>query len=64
MVRYIRHLFKLRPVMHRPNIWVCVMRERKIVVVRNFDVGPMDSVVMYRLLSQLYLSYAWLGRQS
>ena len=62
MVRYIRHLFKLRPVMHRPNIWVCVMRERKIVVVRNFDVGLMDSVVMYRLLTPGEVPPALLAR--
>ena len=51
MVRYIRHLFKLRPVMHRPNIWVCVLRGRKLAVVRGFDVGLTNSVIMHRFLA-------------
>ena len=51
MVRYIRRLFKLRPELYKPNTWVCVMRHRKLLVVRNFDVGLTDSVIMWRFLT-------------
>jgi len=51
MVRYIRCLFRLRPEIYKPNTWACVMRDRKLVVVRNFDVGLTDSVIMYRFLA-------------
>ena len=51
MVRYIRHLFELRPVMNRPNTWACVLRGRKLAVVRGFDVGLTDSVIMHRFLA-------------
>ena len=51
MARYIRRLFKLRPELSYPNTWACVMRDKKLVVVRNFDVGLTDSVIMYRFLA-------------
>ena len=50
MVRYIRHLFKLRPEIYKPNTWACVMRDKKLVVVRNFDAELTDTVIMYRFL--------------
>jgi hypothetical protein len=51
MVRYIRHLFELRSAMNRPNTWACVLRGRKLAVVRGFDVGLTDSVIMHRFLA-------------
>ena len=51
MARYIRRLFKLRPELFNPNTWVCIMRDRELLVVRNFNVGLTDSVVMYRFLA-------------
>lgn len=51
MVRYTRHLFELRPVMNRPNTWALVLRGRKLAVVRGFDVGLTDSVIMHRFLA-------------
>ena len=51
MVRYIRRLFKLRPELPNPNTWACVMRDKKLVMVRNFDVELMDSVIMFRFLA-------------
>ena len=51
MARYIRRLFKLRSETDKTNIWVCVLRGRKLAVVRSFDVWLTDGVVMHRFLA-------------
>jgi len=37
--------------MNRPNTWALVLRGRKLAVVRGFDVGLTDSVIMHRFLT-------------
>ena len=51
VVSYLRCLFKLRPETDKPNTWALVLRGRKLAVVRSFDVGLTDSVIMHRFLA-------------
>ena len=50
-VRYIRCLFKSRLRSSHSKIWACVIRDRRLVVVKNINVGLTDSVIMHRFLA-------------
>jgi hypothetical protein len=57
--RHIRRLFKTRPDNLNPGIWICVMRNGNLTVVRRSSIEPGDYEVMWCYLYPCQLP-SWL----